>query len=304
MKLLITGATGFIGTNLAKKLLTVGHEIHAIIRPTTDINKIDMRIKTHTYNGSALDLVSYMKKENFDGVIHLASLFLTQHQEKDIDPLIESNITFSTKLLEASIQSNVTWFLNTGTFWQHYKNKSYSPVNLYAATKQAFQDISRYYYETSNLIFVTVKLFGTFGPSDTRPKVFNLWTKISKTGEQLDMSPGGQIVDINYIGNIVDGYIQMIHLLSRKEAVKFKGKEFAIPSRNRMTLKKLAHLFEKIAKVKLNINWGMRPYSSREVMNPWTRYNVIPGFKQKISLEQGLRETIFPKTSINDTLNK
>ena len=163
------------------------------------------------------DLIFFMQHEKFDGIIHLASLFLAGHKPEDIKGLVESNVLFGTQLLEASVKSEVPWFINTGTFWQHYKNKKYSPVNLYAATKQAFEDIAEYYIETSPINFVTIKLSDTFGPDDTRSKVFNLWSKISRTNETLDMSPGGQIIEINYVENIVDGYMKMTELLSSKD---------------------------------------------------------------------------------------
>lgn len=292
MKLLITGCTGFIGAHLAKELISNGHTIYTIVRPSTDIKLLNNKIKTFMYDGSISRLISFMEKEKFNGVVHLASLFLVQHQIDDVHKLLDSNISFGTVILEAAVQSKIPWFINTGTFWQHYHNKKYSPVNLYAATKQAFEDIAQYYYETSDINFVTIKLFATFGPSDTRPKVFNLWSKISKTGEKLDMSPGEQVIDMNYIDNITDGYIRMINLLSKDTQKNFLGEVFAIPSQKRMTLKKMAGLYEKIAKVRLNINWGGRPYGKREVMLPWTKYKTIPGWKQKVSLEKGIRKTL------------
>jgi nucleoside-diphosphate-sugar epimerase len=292
MKLLISGATGFIGKNLAKRLLGGKHEVCAVIRPSTNIENLDKRISTYIYDGNVPELISFMQKEKFDGVIHLASLFLIQHKAEDVSGLIESNVLFSTALLEASVKSSVPWFINTGTFWQHYLDKSYSPVNLYAATKQAFEDIAQYYRETSEINFVTIKLFATFGPFDTRSKVFNLWSKISKTKETLDMSPGEQLIDMTYIDNIIDGYFHMITSISKDSKRKLSGQSFTIQSDKRVTLKKLAKIFEKISNKKLNINWGGRPYSAREVMVPWSNGNKIPGFKPGISLEEGIKRTL------------
>jgi nucleoside-diphosphate-sugar epimerase len=238
MKLLISGATGFIGKNLIKKLLSKKHKICAIVRPSTKTDAIDDRVNLYKHHGNIQELNDFMRREKFDGVIHLASLFLVQHESKDIQQLVESNLLFPTGLLESTVNSNTKWFINTGTFWQHYLNRDYSPVNLYAATKQAFQDIAQFYIESSEINFVTVELFATFGPSDTRSKVFNLWSKISKTGDQLDMSPGEQIIDINFIENIVDGYVKMINLVSTDSERKLSGKVFTIQSDKRVTLKK------------------------------------------------------------------
>lgn len=292
MKILITGATGFIGRHLTKKLLEKNNSLYAVVRKTAKRNVLDSRIKTIVFDGDLNRLISVMEKEKFDGVIHLASLFLATHKTEDVVNLINSNVLFSTLMLEATVKSNIPWFINTGTFTQHYKNKKYSPVNLYSATKQAFEDIARYYIETTKLNFVTIKLFDTFGPNDTRPKVFSLWSKIADTGESLEMSPGEQILDVNYVENVADGYVKMTELFLSDNEKKFKGKAFSLSSGERYTLKKLSKIFEQATGKKLNINWGKKPYRPREVMVPWEKGENVPGWKPKISLKQAIRLTV------------
>ena len=293
MKLILSGATGFIGKNLVKRLTEQGHSTYAIVRPSTKSGQLsEGDAKPYVFDGDIENLAAFMQKEKFDGVIHLASLFLTQHKTQDVKGLIDSNILFATSLIEAAVDSKVPWFINTGTFWQHYSDAAYSPVNLYAATKQAFEDIAQYYIETSDINFVTIKLNDTFGPMDTRPKIINLLAKISNSNEALDMSPGEQIMDISYINNIIDGYLRMIELLSKDTDRNLKGKSFAISSGNRMTLKELVNMFEKVTGKKLNINWGKRPYRPREVMIPWEKGKAIPGWKPRVSLEEGIRKTL------------
>ena len=293
MKILLTGATGFIGKHLIEKLQDDGRGLCVLVRDSTNLNFLKKeKIKYYILkNNNVDDLISFMQKEKFDGVVHLASLFLAQHKPEDVGKLINSNIHFGSILLEASVQSNVGWFINTGTFWQHYKNKDYSPVNLYAATKKAFEDIARYYIEISNLNFVTIKLSDTFGPNDPRPKILNLLNKIGQTGETLDMSGGKQIINISYIDNVIDGFRKMINLLSKDKKRKLCGKDFAINSNERISLRKLAELFEKTTKKKLNINWGGRGYRLREVMKPWEMGENIPGWNPRVSIKEGIKRT-------------
>lgn len=292
MKLLISGATGFIGKHLVKALLESDHSVYIIARPSTKKESLPHGVKVFTYKNELPLLTSFMEKEKFDGVIHLASLFTAQHTEENIEEMLTSNVVFSTLLLQASVASNTPWFINTGTFWQHYKNKKYSPVNLYAATKEAFQTMAQYYIETSPINFVTIKLSDTFGPSDTRAKVFNLWSKIALTGESLDMSPGEQLININYIDNIIAGYMKMIQLISKDTKRSYAGASFAISSPKVVSLKKLAKIFEKVSGKKLYINWGKKDYRLREVMVPWNKGKKIPGWKPLVSLEEGIKKTL------------
>lgn len=292
MKILVTGATGFIGQNLVKSLLLNRYEVHIIVRKNSDTSTFKKDINIFKYNEDINSLLELFKIERFDGVIHLASLFLASHNSNDISSLISSNIKFGTELLEACKVSNVKWFLNTGTFWQNYQNEEYNPVNLYSATKKAFENIAKFYIETSNLVFTTIKLNDTFGPNDTRNKVFNLWNKIAKSGELLEMSAGEQIIDISYIDDVVNAYIVMISNLHQKDYSKYQNKIFVVSNSKKMTLKDLSKIFEKVTNKTLNIKWGGREYRDREVMMPYNRGQTIPNWKQKYKLEEAIKNTI------------
>lgn len=290
MKVVLTGATGFIGKHLISELISKGCSIVAIVRPGSDISHLQKNnIPVHYYNGEYNSLFNFFVCEKPDGIIHLASLILVEHTSDQITELVNSNILFPTHLIEAAANADIKWFLNTGTFWQNYEAKEYSPVNLYAATKQAFEDLAQYYFETKNINFVTFKLYDTFGPNDTRSKIFNLWLKSAISGELLEMSAGEQVIDISYIDNITAGYSELIHLLSEDLGKKLCGKTFAIKTKERLTLKELAKVFEKVTGKKLNIAWGRKSYRQREVMIPWQQSEEIPGWVPKVSLEEGIR---------------
>lgn len=290
MNIIITGSTGFIGKSLTKRLLKENHQVSVVIRPQTETSMIPDSVFPFVDRGNAKALEEFFLDIKPDGVVHLASLFLDQHQSGDIAALVESNITFGTRLLEASSKSGVGWFINTGTFWQHFNDEKYNPVNLYAATKQAFEDIAKYFYETGELNFVTIKLNDTFGPGDSRRKIFSLWRSMAYSAGSLGMSPGGQIIDVSYIENIVDAYVKLIELLQGDERNSYSGEVFCVSSNERVTLKELAEVYESVTNSNLDIVWGQRPYRAREVMVPWTKGKPVPGWKQRVSLEDAIEE--------------
>jgi len=291
MKLLITGATGFIGKELIRKLQN-SYNIVALARESSDTSVLeDMHCEIIKFHDEK-DIINTFTNNKFVGVIHVASNVLVEHDISNIDSLMNSNITFGTHLLEACKLTNVKWFINTGTFWQNYQDEDYNPVNLYAATKEAFEIISKYYTETSDLIFTTIKLNDTYGPNDTRPKIFNLWDKISKSGVVLDMSRGEQIIDISYIDDVINSYTVLIEHLNSNSAVIFKNKTFVVSNEEKLTLKELALLFEESTDTQLNINWGGREYRQREVMQPYSLGKKVPDWEQKYSLTTGIKKTL------------
>jgi len=283
MKILVTGATGFIGKHLVKALKEK-HEIHVLVRHPSDVANFDYAF---CFDNNISTLHEYLKKSQIEGIVHLASLVLVSHKDSDIKNLIESNIFLGTAILEAAQNTSVRWFLNTGTFWQHYEpdTQDYHPVNLYAASKQAFIDMAKYYVEVSGIKFVTLKICDTFGPDDTRSKIFTLWRKIAKSGEALSMSKGEQFIDILYIDDVVSGFIHLIDLLNLNEELK---PDYALYADERYTLKELADLYGNVTGTQLNIQWGGRAYRSREVMEPWKAGNRLPGWRVKVSIRDGI----------------
>lgn len=291
MKIFVTGATGFIGKHLVKKLIDEGNQV-TINLYGEEQSPFDERVLTYKLNESVTNIdIDFLKKEAFDGVIHLASLYLTVHKPEDAVRLIDSNVRFSTYMLECASQAKIKWFINTGTFWQNYQNIDYSPVNLYAATKQAFESIAQYYIETNQIKFCTLRLSDTYGPDDTRPKIFNLWEKIAKTGETLDMSPGEQIIDITHIDDIVAAFVLLAFHIQKQEPDTKNGSVFAVKAEKYYSLKELASIFEAATGHKLNINWAGKSYREREVMVPWANGKVVPNWHPRTQIFEALRQT-------------
>ena len=291
MTLLVTGTTGYIGREFIRKYQNQ-YTLVALVRTTSDISKIEkLNCKIEKAdNFEAIERI--FQKYTLEGIIHFASNVLVEHGSENIDGLIQSNITYGTSLLELSKRYNLKWFLNTGTFWQNFESEEYNPVNLYAATKEAFQTVAKYYTQTSSLIFTTIKLNDTFGANDTRPKIFNLWDKFSQSGEILHMSKGEQIIDISYIEDILNAFNSMIQNFTNEDAQIFNNKSYIVTSNARMSLQDLAKVFERTTKRKLNIVWGGRAYREREVMNPLEKAEIVPHWKQKYTLQEAILKTI------------
>ncbi|MFB2921978.1 MULTISPECIES: NAD-dependent epimerase/dehydratase family protein [Aerosakkonema] len=287
---LVTGATGFVGSHLTHRLVADGWQVHIIMRPNSMLQQLERlqdKIVIHTHDGTTEGLFDIFKSFKPKVVFHLASLLLAQHKPEDIAPMLESNITFGTQLIEAMVAHKVYHLINTGTSWQHYENKNYSPVCLYAATKQAFEAIVQFYVETTPLQVISLKLFDTYGPQDTRNNLFTLIEKIARQKELLPMSPGEQLIELVYIDDVVDAYLVAAERLENKEV---KGHEtYEVSTGSPLKLKEIIEVYEQETGVNLPIQWGGKPYPPREVMVPWNKGALLPGWRAKVGIREGIR---------------
>ncbi len=293
MKAIVTGATGFVGSNLCEALMKKGFEVSVITRTKSDLSNlinIKDKLEIFEYKNDIDSLINFFNEVNADVVFHLAAVFISDHKETDIDNLISSNITFGLNILEAMRKSNTKIIINTGTSWQYYHSNEYNPANLYAGTKEAFECLMRYYVDAESIRSITLKLFDTYGEKDTRQKLINLLSTFSRENKELNMSPGEQMLDLVYIDDVTDAFIKAFEYISENEEIKFE--EYGVGSKKPIKLKHLVDTFEKISGQKLNIIWGGREYRNREVMKVWLDYNILPNWNVTVDIEEGLRKII------------
>ncbi|HEX5373691.1 MAG TPA: NAD(P)-dependent oxidoreductase [Aquabacterium sp.] len=290
-RVLVTGASGFIGANLVKRLVAEGHEVHIIVREGSRTHLIAPELATvtvHVHDGSTRGMLDIVGAARPHTVFHLASLFLAQHTASDVEALINSNVLFSTQLVEAMAAHGVPYLINTGTSWQHYENQDHNPVNLYAATKQAFEAILNYYIEAQGLKVSSLILFDTYGPHDPRAKLIALLWKTALTQQPISMSPGEQQIDLVHIDDVIEAFVMAARLLPNQ----VQGhRRYGVSSGRPMPLKALVAAFEQATGLSLPITWGGRPYRPREVMTTWSRHDSVPGWQARIPFETGVLMT-------------
>ena len=286
---LVTGATGFVGTHLVERLVRNGWKVNILSRPQSSLpeSPVFAQIMNHIHDGSTQDLAEFINRTKPDVVFHLASLFLAQHETKDIESLIQSNILFGNQLLEAMKVNRVTNLINTGTSWQHYNNEDYNPVCLYAATKQAFEAILDFYIQAFDVKAITLKLFDTYGPADRRPKLFHLLEMAAKSGDPLNMSAGEQLIDLVHIDDVVEAYLLAAQRLL--EGKVSTHETYAVSSNDPLSLRNIVEIYSKTTGRRVNINWGARAYRFREVMTTWGNGKTIENWYPKINLPDGLK---------------
>lgn len=289
---LLTGATGFIGSHLCRRLLRQNASLHLLLRSNARAGTFEgiPAERIHVFDGTTECMRAIVGRINPTLVLHLASCFIAQHKPEDVTSLIESNVRFATQLVDAAAEAGVPYFINTGTAWQHYDNRDYSASCLYAATKQAFQDILQYYAEATPLKAITLQIFDTYGPGDPRRKLVAALKQAVEQDLPLTMTDGEQLLDLVHIDDIVEAYVVAAQRLMSGAA---NGHEiYALSSGQPASIKTIVETFERLSGKHLQVEWGARPYRPREIMWPWDRGEKLPGWAPRVDLAEGVRRLL------------
>ncbi len=286
-KVLITGATGYIGSHVARHMLESGWQVGIIARPSSNFSLLDGiidKIKIFCYNSDIDAMIDFMSNFQPDVVVHLAAAVIANPSPKDIRTIVRSNLEFGAELLEAMNQSGVKAMVNTGTYWQNYNSEEYNPVDFYASTKEAFEKIIQYFVDAKNFRVITLRLFDVYGEDDSRPKIWNKLRNCALTGETIEMSPGEQEIDLVHIDDVSIAYERACTmLLSSIEKYAMYG----VSSGTLVTLRRAVDVMSEELKCTINPLWGNRPYRDREVMHPIRSYPKLPNWEAIVSLKMG-----------------
>lgn len=266
--------------------------MHVLVRSTSDLRRLPSSVNprnTHVHDGSLESLLNIFQASRPDVVVHLASLFIVHHQQSQVAELVQSNILFGALLLEAMSACTVRSFVNAGSFWQHYQGEAYNPANLYAATKQAFADILRYYVEAHGIRAVTLELPDTYGPNDPRRKIVNILIDGARSGKSVGLTKGEQILDLVHVDDVVEAIRAAVHLLASTEVA---NAVYSVSSGQPVKLKDLVALVGSIVGGHSSFSLGERSYRFREVMVPWEGGIPLPGWQARRRVEDFLKEEL------------
>jgi nucleoside-diphosphate-sugar epimerase len=298
----LTGATGFIGSHLLKRLIKEGCNVHISIRTNSSLWRIeDFKDKfiIHKIDLTDFEAVkSAIHQIKPDIIFHLAA-YGVDYRKQDTHQSIDTNINTSVGLFEAFLENKVHKFIHTGSCFEYgQKNKPISefdfldPTSVYGATKaSSVHLLSSMAKGIESGELVILRPFGVFGEYEGLHRFVPQVIDKLKSEYTVQMTLGEQIRDYIYIDDLIDAYI-----LAAVVPLENKVEIINIGSGKGIAMKDFASTISKQLGMGNNLlQFGTLPYRPDEMMylvaNVGKAKSVL-GWEPKVSIEKGIEYTI------------
>jgi nucleoside-diphosphate-sugar epimerase len=297
MKILLTGATGFIGSHVLKRGLNENYQIIIAKRSNSNTKKIkDVLSKVKCYDIDKIPISKIFENNKIDLVIHCATYYKKNQSYEDISEMIDSNITFPSQILEQMHIHNVKYFINTGSFFEYAvstkkisETQKKEPYNFYASTKAGFSEILKWYSKNCGIKVIELRLFSAYGPGDNE-KLFNFLIKNFINQKKFEMSPCEQRWNWTFVEDIADAYARLIKYIKN---MKSDYECFNIGNEKTASIKEIIKILERMSG-KNNLVAYTKPYVQNEIFYVNCNSKKAQkefGWKAKHDIKKGIKIT-------------
>lgn len=293
---LVTGASGFIGACLVRRLLHEGFDVHVALRPEARrwrLAAILDRLTVHSADLNDRDATSaVLERVKPAAVMHLAA-YGAYESQSDARRILETTVLGGHHLLSASVASGVEVFVNAGSSSEYgYKNEpmkesdALEPNSAYAVGKAAMTHLCSLLGRTQERTAIaTLRLFSVYGPWEEPTRLFPTLLRRTRAGEPLEMVAPDIARDYVYVDDVLDAFLALPRL------AELRGEVLNIGSGTQTTLREVVEVVQDVLGRRTEVRWGAMPRRKWDT-SCWQsdprKAEELVGWKARHSLKEGV----------------
>ena len=306
MKILITGADGFIGSHLTEMLVAQGHEIKALSQYNSFNNwgwleDVNCKSKIKVLAGDIRDphYCKYITKD-VDIIFHLAALIAIPYSYVAPDSYVDTNIKGTLNICQAAKENGNIRLIHTSTS-EVYGTAQYVPIDEnhpmqpqspYSATKIAADAMAMSFFNAFELPVTIARPFNTYGPRQSaRAVIPTIITQIANGAKEIKLGDVTPTRDFNYVDDTCRGFIALA------ECDESIGQTVNIGSNSEISIGDTLNIIKELmgSDVQFILDKERLRPSKSEVFRLWcdnSKIKKLTGFKPQVDIKEGLQRTI------------
>ncbi len=283
---LVTGATGFLGSHLCAQLLDEGYHVVALKRSTSNITRIDpLRDRLETFDVDRQPLDDVVRRgSGVTAIVHAAANYGRNGEGRD--EVFEANCSFPHELLTLAVEAGVGTFVNSDTVLPR-------AVSLYSEAKREFLDAARRLVpQRGQTRLVNMRLQYVYGPGDADEKfVTHVVKACASNAPVLRLTRGEQRRDFVFVDDVVSAYLLV---LGRRDELTEPFTEYDVGTGHAVPVREFVELIHRLTQSRTRLDFGAVPYRPNEVMFAQADVAALTslGWLCRASPESGVRKTI------------
>ena len=287
MRVLVSGANGFLGARTVQTALDAGYEVVALIRPTSSVARLAPRHPSLSMvtagNGRGALARAIATVGSIDAVIHAAAIYGRRGEPSS--ELVASNVVFGLELLEATA-SRVRAFVSVGTVLP-------PDVSAYARSKMEFSQWASRAADEHGWPFTELAVELMYGPGDDAGKLVAKLVLACLRGERtIPMTTATQERDFVYVDDVADALLAACR--AGVEDPRKRRLCVRIGSGQATTVRKVAEMIRDRIGSPTVLDFGALPMRAHEVMHSVADDTgpTALDWRASVSLEEGIERTI------------
>ncbi len=312
-KILITGGTGFVGANFARRFVEMEEEVHLLVRENSDLWRI-----SNTQKKLFIHVVDITEKAAIDNVFKLVHPQIVFHfaahgassaeDRDDVKGTIATNLLGTINLADAFAEFGGECFINVGSSSEYGKkdhpiseNDLLAPESLYGITKAAATLYCSNLAKQKDLPMATLRLFSPFGYFEEERRLIPSIINAALNSKKFEAPSPDMVRDSLFIDEVIDAFD-----LTVRNIQKVRGEVINIASGEQHSIAEIVTLVRKITGLKSEVMYGNIPLAKSEP-RMWiadiSKAGRLLGWKPTYSFEEGLKKYVQWKKDSIEKIN-